>query len=122
MIRDIPHPYDAIYLLKPVHQTEPGWWKLKWRPLWRQTFSIYRSSMPLLGLYWYRTDARNGWGRSYNHFTINFGLGFVSWSFWIRWNFVVHSDGPSDLNPRRPITVAVLEHERGAGGGKRPAH
>ena len=28
--------YDFIYQLKPKYECEPGWWKLRWRPIRRE--------------------------------------------------------------------------------------
>lgn len=29
----------------------------------------------------------------------------MNFNFWIKWNFIVHKDGPSDVAVRRPLEV-----------------
>lgn len=98
--------YEDIYELKPVYETDPGWWKLRWRPLWRKTFSVWFSRYSTgLGFRWYRDDARNGWGRSFKRLSFDVLTPFGSINFWIKWNYVVHRDGPSDASPRQPLVL-----------------
>jgi len=102
--------YDVIYKLDPVAEVEPGWWRLRWRPIWRHTFSAYRCQwLKLIGVEWWRSDARNGWNRSYKHFGIRIGVGFLVFEGWVKWNFVVHQDGPSDVSIRRPLELPKRE-------------
>lgn len=101
--------YDVIYLLKLDYEEEPDWWKLKWKPMYRHTYSFYfvkgvhRHST---GIRAYRADAKNGWNRSYKHLVIS--LFFSKWevTFWIRWNFIVHKDGPGDIRDKRPLILS----------------
>lgn len=102
--------YDVLYMLRPVREVEPGWWKLRWRPIWRHTFSIYRSRTRwFFGVWAYRTDANNGWHRSYKHLTVRFGVPLITFEVWFRWDFVVHKDGPSDVRNARPIIIPESE-------------
>ena len=101
--------YDVIYLLKPIKEVEPGWWKLRWRPIWRHTFSIYTSKnfdWFTWGFRCVRCDAQNGWNRSYNHFVFDMDFGKLGGlNFWIRWNFIVHQDGPGDVSNPKPLNL-----------------
>lgn len=102
--------YDVIYLLKPHYETEPNWWKLRWSPIWRHTFSFYRVGYTRWwnwGIRSYRCDANNGWGRSYSHWFLDLELAGHSFMFWIRWNFIVHKDGPLDVaeENKRPLEL-----------------
>lgn len=98
--------YEDIYSLVPDYEIEPGWWKLKWKPLWRKTFSIYISRgyrCTGFGARWYERGAHNGWGRSYNAYQFEFLLFTWTLNFWIKWNYCVMAEGPSDQSPLRPI-------------------
>lgn len=104
--------YDAIYLMKPskrliYNDQETDWYHLKWRPIRKGTFNIYLKKY--YGGHFFKVsfaewDARNGWGRSWKHrlVFVNFFYTFQFCS-WVKWDFIVHKDGPSDLEPRRPI-------------------
>lgn len=103
--------YDVIYLLKPDYEdTKRGgkdWWKLTWRPIWRHTFSVYTSqwwgSGWSFGISYNNTDADNGWNRYYKHRSIRINLYRLDIHAWIRWDFIVHKDGPSDAGEKRPL-------------------
>ncbi len=104
--------YDVIYMLKPKYEDKirggEGWWKLQWKPIWKETYSAYLSkgyNSWRLGLFYYNSDARNGWHRSYKHRT--FEIYFFKWSFscWIRYDFMVHKDGPSDMGVSKPLVL-----------------
>lgn len=100
--------YDVIYMLKPIKETEPGWWKLKWKPIFKQTYSIYFSSHYNswgFGIDAYEAGAHNGWNRSYDNFIFRIRFWNYSINFWVKWNFIVHEDGPSDMNEKRPLTI-----------------
>lgn len=99
--------YPDIYALTPDYEYEPGWWKLKWKPLWRKTYSVwsrknYTCCGPLwrsmaLGFRTHEASAHNGWNRSYQSQTLEVFLLFWTVTFWIKWNYRVHKDGPSDV-------------------------
>lgn len=93
--------YLDIYALKPVKEVEPGWWKLRWRPLWKKTFSLYSLSWERgLGflLHWGRSNgAHNGWNRSWDAVDFRLLTPFGAWNGWIKYNYIVHKDGPSDV-------------------------
>lgn len=107
--------YEDIYALKPAYQTEPGYWKLQWRPLWRKTFSVYVSRSWAsygLGINWGTWGStHNGWNRSYDRF--DFSVRFFQWTinFWIKWNYIVHESGPSDVRAedRRPLNLEGIK-------------
>ncbi len=105
--------YEDIYALTPVREVEPDWWKLRWRPLWGKTFSIYKSYGKCLGIMLSRNDVRNGWGRSYKRADLRIGL--VVWSFdaWLHWDYVVHKDGPFDVaeSDRKPLAIPARKKE-----------
>lgn len=107
--------YPEIYAMTPMFEKEPGWWKLKWKPIWRETISAYvRRSYSHRGRWWhtvgfgisYRLDgAHNGWGRSYDSFSVD--VRFLHWTFsaWIKWNYIVMAEGPSDGGEMVPLTL-----------------
>lgn len=110
----MPHDcYKVLYLLKPNREVEPDWWSLRWRPIWRETVSAYiennlhRWSIGTFGLGFkmYRSDAYNGWGRRWKHWTIALNIAWWTAHLWVRWGFVVHRSGPLDQQPREPINV-----------------
>ena len=101
--------YEVIYKLKPVSEVEPDWWRLRWRPIWKHTFSIYilKSFGRNFGFRTYSCDANNGWNRSYRHQFLEIeGFGYRI-TTWIRWRFIVHKDGPSDVadSDKRPLDL-----------------
>ena len=111
--------YPEIYAMEPAYEKEPGWWKLKWRPIFgpKGTYAVYwmnpfmdhcgrwwKSSRGL-GVKWGFHGAHNGWNRSYECFAIEFILLFGSLNFWIKWNYVVHKDGPMDGGEPVPLTL-----------------
>jgi len=114
--------YSWIYKLKPVKEVEPGWWKLRWRPVkntikndggtWNVYFETGVCGGPwrwwgMLGIQMWKNGAHNGWHRSYDRFDVRIGLLFLVINFWVKWNIIVHKDGPSDVAPekRRPLEV-----------------
>lgn len=104
--------YDVIYLLKPHYEDTRrggnGWWKLKWRPIWRQTYSIYLTksfNAYRLGIFCYKSDANNGWNRHYKHRTLELFFLNLGLSFWIRYDFIVHKDGPGDMGYSKPLVL-----------------
>ena len=104
--------YDVIYMLKPDYEDIKNggkdWWKLKWRPIWRETYSIYcrkRFSGFNIGITYNNSDARNGWHRYYKHRHLRIGLLLWEFEMWIRYDFIVHKDGPSDATERKPLSI-----------------
>lgn len=101
-------PYFEIYEMKPVKEVEPGWWKLRWKPIRLGTWHFYAFTWEKsLGILAYWGGAHNGWHRSYDRFDLRIGLGFRTYNFWIKWNYIVHKDGPSDVATPRPLTLAI---------------
>ena len=105
--------HDIVYYMLPIAYEDTkrggiGWYKLSWRPIWRGTFSFFISHHHLFGIYCYRCDADNGWGRFYKHLYIEFGLAAITIAFWIKWDFLCHKDGPMDSSIRRPLAVEEI--------------
>jgi hypothetical protein len=107
---------DVFYLLRPVYECEPGWWKLRWRPIWGETFSVYRDRRwgarwwqnHGLGAHWYWShDGHNGWGRHFHRVDVYAHLIWWRFNFWIRWNFRVMESGPMDVakKDQQPLTI-----------------
>jgi hypothetical protein len=100
--------YEDIYALTPIREVQPDWWKLAWRPLWRKTFSTYWSGWSRgVGIYAYWERTRNGWGRSYSRLDFVISTPFGRLNMWLKWNYVVHKDGPFDVaeSERRPLSL-----------------
>ena len=114
--------YDVFYMLPIAYEDTKrggaGWYKLSWRPIWKQTYSLYVNETwkswhsHMLGFRWYRCDAHNGWGRSFNHLFIEMGLAAITITFWIRWNFMCMAEGPSDCKERRPLDLTKMAAKR----------
>jgi len=107
--------YDWIYKL-PVgkeQKNDPGWYRLKWRPVKRGTCNIYFTDChhswrtKMIGVRWGEASAHNGWHRYWDGFYSEFGFYFFILNFWIRWNIIVHKDGPSDVKEkdRKPLNI-----------------
>lgn len=102
--------YDVLYMLEPEYEDLKrggvGWYKLKWRPIWGHTFYLCRYKHEnLFGVRWYRCDQRNGYFRSYRHLEVYIGIPFFILSFWIKWDFMCHKEGPSDVRTRKPLDL-----------------
>ena len=103
--------YEVIYMLKPKYEDlkrgGAGWWKLQWRPIWKQTFSAYyeRRSSSWFSFQLMNWDARNGWHRSYKHRLVFLTIFTFKFAAWVRWDFMVHKDGPSDASEKRPLNI-----------------
>lgn len=103
--------YEWIYKLKPIRETEGGWWKLKWKPIKMGTYNIYITSCSkswhskMIGIRFYETNAHNGWHRYWDGLVLEIGFCFFIINFWIRWNIIVHKDGPSDITPTKPLNI-----------------
>lgn len=104
-------PYAAIYALKPAYEDlkdgGPGWYKLKWRPLWGKTFQFYfwkfdygKSRLRVVDY-----GAHNGWHRSYECKKLELGMFGHTIGFWFAWNFIVHKDGPGDMGFKKPLVI-----------------
>lgn len=106
--------YDKwLYKLTPIRETEPGWYKLRWRPIRNGTWHFYKcKAWPRkwsLGIKIYRGGAHNGWGRAWEDLNIQicFGrLGMIE--AWIVWNIRVMGEGPGDVAEaqRRPLDLS----------------
>lgn len=104
--------YAFIYLLKPGHEIEPDWRKLRWRPILHHTWSLYcrRNHESIftrggLSVRWWRDDALNGWGRYFKKLHFQFELLCFRIGGWVLWNISVHKDGPSDASPQIPLVL-----------------
>jgi hypothetical protein len=100
--------YPEIYAMEPHREVEPGWWSLKWKPIRKGTFHFYCFTWEKnLGLYIRFNRIQNGWGRSYKRLDFNLGLGFRTYNAWIKYDYLVHKDGPSDVpdQDRRPLNI-----------------
>lgn len=108
-------PYSDIYSLRPLREDPrggTGWYKLQWRPIWRKTVSVYLDPYCRqngIGLTWWRSDAANGWNRSFN--CLHVRLVFLIWNIdgWIKWDYIVHKDGPSDSRVQRPLDLSGIK-------------
>jgi len=115
--------YEEIYKMKPISEDKEGWCKLMWKPIWFGTFFIYHEwsfgvmgkriwhrNPCLLGFTFYTGNgAHNGWHRSYDMLDISIGLIFVTIRFWIKYNYIVHKDGPSDVSDKKPLIIKKEE-------------
>ena len=119
--------YDEIYKLKPLYEDlnrgGDGWYRLQWKPIWFGTFFIYpdwsfgklgkhfwHRNPSMLGIdFWTGAHAHNGWNRSYDRVDISIGIIFVTIRFWIKYNYLVHKDGPSDVSDKKPLDLSALE-------------
>jgi len=104
--------YGFIYKLKPHNEVEPGWWKLKWKPIFKHTWNVFVYRGKLFGFRTYRIDANNGWHRSYKHLFVELDVLFKKITFWVKWDIVVHEDGPSDMKPRKSLFIKTMSFER----------
>jgi hypothetical protein len=103
--------YDWIYKLPIGKEVEPGWYKLKWRPIrrgtwnmWINTNKVYRWNWNFaMGLDIWRGGAHNGWGRSYDRLDVILHCGYWNINSWIHWNVIVHKDGPQDGATKRKL-------------------
>ena len=108
----------VFYMLRPIRENlkdgGPGWYNLRWRPIFRETFSAYvtpfRSARLFLGLKAYRCDRSNGWNGYYKHFFVEVGFLFFDVTAWIKWDFMVHKDGPTDI-AKVPIDISGINYE-----------
>lgn len=102
--------YDFIYQLKPKYECEPGWWKLRWRPIRRGTWNVWARTMGRrsfgLGFFWWETGAHNGWGRAWSGRELILRILWWEWSAWIRWNIRVMAEGPLDDEQKRPLNLS----------------
>jgi len=94
----------VFHRLKPVKEFEPGWWKLKWRPIKNGTWNFH----------WYKilpsskfcefkllidwNGCHNGWGRGYDGFSVEFI--FIRWGFkfWLHYNHYCQEGAPLDTH------------------------
>lgn len=97
---------DVFYNLKPQYECEPGWYKLKWRPIKGQTWNLFMMKYPKWTFRFSKNDHghKNGWGRYSDGVGYNLFIGKIMVMFWVRWNFKVSKDGPLD-SKRGPIKI-----------------
>ncbi len=119
--------YEYIYKLKPVEEIEPGWYKLRWRPIKHKGFNntgtwnlyMYRTFMSfrknMFRFSCYDSGAHNGWGRSYDGFVVEVTLIWFVIGFWIRWNIKCMAEGPQDIaeEDKKPLDLSGFK------GGKK---
>lgn len=125
--------YEEIYKMKPLYEDlkrgGKGWWKLKWKPIWFGTIYIYNSwTFSKLGKVWWQKQpaylgldihtgygAMNGWNRSYDRVDISIGLIITTIRFWIKYNYIVHKDGPSDVGREnfKPLVFDTPDQKEG---------
>ncbi len=90
----------CFHKLKPVKEIEPGWYILKWKPIKNGTWNLYTSKgykgYRKVGILMEETGSHNGWGRSWDGFSIYLYLYWVSFTFWLHYNFMCMKDGPTD--------------------------
>ena len=109
--------YEFIYKLKPIKEVEPGWWKLRWKPIKNGTYNIFITkemisySHHFIGIRFYEVNAHNGWHRSWDGRAFEIGLLFFTIHMWIIWNIVVHEDGPSDVRERKPLNLTKARRQ-----------
>lgn len=114
--------YDVFYHLPVAYEDlkrgGPGWYKLSWRPIFKETYSVYVEktvrpwSCYFIGLRFYWNHAHNGWGRSWDGFCAELGLAAITIHVWMRWNFLCMAEGPSDEKPPRPLDLSRLAAKR----------
>lgn len=92
-------------LLKPTKEFEPNWWALKWKPIKNGTWNFYISKYPSKKIAFKIRDssAHNGWGRSWDGFSIELYLWYGIINFWLHYNFQCMKDGATDQSPREPL-------------------
>lgn len=100
---------QVFHLLTPVKEIEPGWYKLKWRPIKNGTYNLFitdtrRSwNTKFLGVMYHNTSAHNGWGRDYDAFSITIGLIFFTITFWLHYNISCMAEGAKDGSQKIPL-------------------
>jgi len=116
--------YDFIYKLRPLYEDLKNggtdWYKLQWRPIKGGTWNLYIENtnrwgsnfyLHLLGIRFYPSFARNGWGRWWRGFAVEIGLIWCIIHFWIRWDIKCMSTGPQDVaeEDKRPLDLSQLK-------------
>ena len=103
--------YEWIYKLRPVREVEPGWWKLRWRPLKNGTWNLYTTKgypeYRPVGVMIEKGGAYNGWGRRWSQANLRIGLWLLEINLWIRWGITVMEEGPQDVaeEDKRPLSI-----------------
>ena len=84
--------------LTPIKEFEPGWFKLRWKPIKNGTWNIaFRRSRN--ERYYFRVGkcgSHNGWGRSWDGWDIDISLFGFYFLFWIHYNHECLREGPFD--------------------------
>ena len=113
--------YGFIYALPIESEVEPGFFKLKWRPIKHTretdgTWNIYCERYPCSFRKWGFESwdhGTHGYGhhRSWDGIAYRLCLWWFAIQFWVRWNVIVHKDGPSDVadDQRRPLDLSEWE-------------
>jgi len=106
-------PYDFITKLPASHESEPGWWKLKWRPIKNGTWNmcLFKGNTHIKRFMVYRMDWNNGWHRSWNGINLHIRLPGYDFMFWFRWDFLVHENGPSDWKEKMKFNKEKMRFE-----------
>lgn len=110
------HYDEWLYKLKPLYKSEPGWWKLRWRPIKNGTWNVapclhnpfreWTSRNWGFGIVLWRNDERNGWGRSWKDLNLLVHLGRMGTiDIWIHWDIHCMAEGPCDMKDRRPLDI-----------------
>ena len=107
--------YWWVYELKPVREIEPGWYKLKWKPLKNGTWNVWTSKnfsiCRRLGIEWGDHGAHNGWGRSYKGLWLRLSFIWINVEFYILWDIQVMAEGPGDGGKEnmRPLDLSKIK-------------
>ena len=99
---------EDFHKLPVGKETEPGWRKLKWRPIKNCTYNFYAirkySHYRPLGVLAAFCPVSN-YGRSYSGFSTRLCLWWVEIEFWVHWNIKVCMNGFTDTEKQRPFVV-----------------
>ena len=118
-----------IYVRLKDHPIEwhKWWYKLKWKPIKSKPFTdppikgtwniyISRGGASGLGFRTYNCDDNHGYGGSYKHKFFEVWLIFCEITFWIKWNIVVHKNGPIDTSTPHPLGEDKIKRYKERGG------
>lgn len=113
--------FDFIYELKPIYEIEPGWYKLRWRPIKNGTWNIWFEDTwhswdyKRIGITFRKGGAHSGWGRDWDDFKIDLHFGWFNINLWIIWNIQVMAQGPMDVSEedKKPLDLSgVIKNDR----------